>query len=164
MTTASTFLWFDGKAEEAARFYTSVVPDSRIDAILRYTLETPGGKPGDVMVVEFTLAGHRCIALNGGPYQTFTPAISLFLTVDCQAEIDRLWDALISDGGAPGQCGWLTDRYGLSWQIVPRQLMEMLRDRDTARVARVTRAMLDMTKFDLAALVAAYEGQGAAEG
>lgn len=158
MTTASTFLWYDGKAEEAARFYTSVVPHSRIDAIATYPVETPGGRKGDVMMVEFTLAGHRCIAMNGGPYQKFTPAISLLITVDTQEEIDRLWAAL-TEGGEPGQCGWLRDRYGLSWQITPRRLLEMVRDPDTARAARVTEAMLNMTKLDLAALVAAYEGE-----
>jgi len=163
MTSISTCLWFDGKAEEAARFYVSVLPNSRIDAVLPYTVETPGGKPGDVMVVEFTVAGQSCIALNGGPYQTFTPAMSLFITVDSQEEIDRLWEAL-TEGGAPVQCGWLTDRYGVSWQIAPRQLMEMLRDPDTDRVVRVTQAMLGMVKLDLPTLIAAYEGKGPVAG
>src|SRR3546814_3291695 len=117
MSKITPCLWFDGKAEEAARYYTSLLPDSRIDAILPYSVETPGGKPGDVMSVEFTLAGQSYMALNGGPYFQFTPAISFFVDCADQAEVDRLWDAL-SDGGSTMQCGWLTDRYGVSWQIV----------------------------------------------
>lgn len=154
-------LWFDGKAEEAARFYVSLLPDSRIDAILPYSVETPGGKPGDVMSVEFTLAGARYMALNGGPFFRFTPAISLFVPCADQAEVDRLWDAL-SDGGAPMQCGWVTDRYGVSWQIVPKALGEMLKDRDAAKVRRVTEALLQMVKLDIGELEKAFRGASAA--
>lgn len=154
-------LWFDGKAEEAANFYVSLLPDSHIDAVLPYTVETPGGKPGDVMSVEFTLAGLRYMALNGGPYFQFTPALSLFVNCADQAEVDRLWDAL-SAGGTPMQCGWITDRYGVSWQIVPEALGRMMKDRDTAKVRRVTEALLTMVKLDVDALERAYRGQSAA--
>lgn len=154
-------LWFDGKAEEAARFYVSLLPDSRVDAVLPYSVDLPGGKPGDVMSVEFTLAGARYMALNGGPAFRFTPAISLFVPCADQAEVDRLWDAL-SDGGAPQQCGWVTDRYGVSWQVVPKALGEMLKDKDPARVRRVTEAMLQMVKLDIGTLERAYRGASAA--
>lgn len=150
-------LWFDGKAEEAARFYVSLLPGSQVDAVWRNSIETPGGKPGDVLLVEFTLAGQGYQALNGGPVYQFTPAISL--SVDCadQAEVDRLWEAL-SEGGEPVQCGWLRDRYGLSWQIVPAGLLRMMKDPDTAKVRRVTETMLGMVKLDVAALERAYRG------
>src|SRR3546814_833565 len=124
---------------------------------LPYSVETPGGKPGDVMSVEFTLAGQSYMALNGGPYFQFTPAISFFVDCADQAEVDRLWDAL-SDGGSTMQCGWLTDRYGVSWQIVPGVLGEMMKDKDPEKVRRVTTAMLQMTKLDIAGLRNAYEG------
>lgn len=157
MSKISPCLWFDGKAEEAARFYVALLPDSRIDSVQTYPVETPGGKPGDVMLVEFTLAGQSFQALNGGPHYQFTPAISL--SVDCadQAEVDRLWDRLIEGGGSPVQCGWLTDRYGVSWQIVPRALATMMKDRDPAKVRRVTEAMMTMIKLDVAGLRKAFE-------
>jgi len=161
MSKIAPCLWFDGKAEEAARFYVSLLPDSRIDAIVPFAAETPGGSPGDVMSVEFTLAGSRYIALNGGPYFQFTPAISLFVTCADQAEVDRLWDAL-SVGGTPQQCGWITDRYGVTWQIVPEALGRMIKDKDTARARRVTEAMLTMIKLDVETLEKAYEGRSAA--
>jgi predicted 3-demethylubiquinone-9 3-methyltransferase (glyoxalase superfamily) len=148
-------LWFDGKAEEAARFYVSLLPASRIDAIMRYGIEAPGGLPGDVMSVEFTLNGAGYIALNGGPCPPFTPAISLFVSCADQAEVDRLWAAL-SAGGTPQPCGWVTDRYGISWQIVPTVLGEMLKDKDPAKVRRVTEAMLRMVKLDIGTLDHAY--------
>ncbi|GGD27972.1 VOC family protein [Aureimonas glaciei] len=153
-------LWFDGRAEEAASFYVSLLPDSQIDKIHSGTLDWPGGMKGDVLMVEFTLAGRPHMALNGGPYFQFTPAISL--AVDCadQAEVDRLWDAL-SAGGSTMECGWLTDRYGLAWQIIPVRLTEMMRDPDPERVDRVMRAMMTMVKLDVAALEAAYGGTGA---
>src|SRR4051794_4388960 len=121
MSKIAPCLWFDGKAEEAANYYVSLLPASRVDTVLRYAAETPGGSPGQVMSVEFTLAGSRYMALNGGPYFQFTPAISFFVSCADQAEVDRLWSAL-SDGGAPQRCGWITDRYGVSWQIVPEAL------------------------------------------
>jgi predicted 3-demethylubiquinone-9 3-methyltransferase (glyoxalase superfamily) len=157
MSKITPCLWFDGKAEEAARFYVSLLPDSRIDIVLPYPVETPGGKPGDTMLVEFTLAGESYMALNGGPYFQFTPALSLYVNCNGQAEVDRLWDAL-SDGGTPMQCGWITDRYGVSWQIVPAALGVMMKDKDTAKVRRATEAMLQMIKLDVAQLEKAYNG------
>ncbi len=161
MSKIAPCLWFDGKAEEAANFYVSLLPDSRIDAVLPYTVETPGGKPGDVMLVEFTLAGLRYMALNGGPYFQFTPAVSFFVSCSDQQEVDRLWDAL-SVGGTPMECGWITDRYGVSWQIVPEAMIRMIKDEDPAKVRRVTEAMLTMVKLDVEALETAYHGGSAA--
>ena len=150
-------LWFDGKAEEAARFYVSLLPDSRIDRIRRLPMDTPGAAAGSVLSADFTLAGASYIALNGGPQYRFTPAISLFVSCENQAEVDRLWAAL-SDGGSPVRCGWITDRYGVSWQIVPKVLGEMLSDDDPARAARVGQALFGMVKIDIAGLEAAYRG------
>jgi predicted 3-demethylubiquinone-9 3-methyltransferase (glyoxalase superfamily) len=161
MSKITPCLWFDKKAEEAARFYVSLLPDSRIDAIVPYSLDLPGGSPGDVMTVEFTLAGQSHVALNGGPFYQFTPALSLFVSCADQAEVDRLWQSL-SEGGAPQQCGWVTDRYGVSWQIVPAVLGRMLKDKDPAKVRRVTQAMLKMVKLDIAALESAYHDRAAA--
>jgi len=158
MSKIAPCLWFDGKAEEAARFYVSLLPDSRIDAVLPYTVETPGGKPGDVMLVEFTLAGSPYLALNGGPNFQFTPAMSLFLNCADQAEVDRLWNTLL-EGGTPMACGWITDRYGISWQIVPEAMTRMIKDKDPAKVRRVMEAMMTMVKLDLATLEKAYEGK-----
>ena len=157
MSKITPCLWLDGKAEEAARFYVSLLPDSRIDAVLPYTVETPGGQPGDTMLVEFTLAGESYMALNGGPYFQFTPAISLFVSCNNQAEVDRLWNTLL-DGGTPLECGWITDRYGVSWQIVPAVLGTMMKDRDVAKVRRVKEAMLQMIKLDVDQLEKAYNG------
>ncbi|OMI35968.1 VOC family protein [Streptomyces sparsogenes] len=156
MQKITTFLWFDDQAEQAAHHYTSVFEDSRVVEIQRYGEAGPG-EPGTVMTVTFELAGQRFIALNGGPEFTFTEAISL--SVDCatQEEVDRLWERL-GDGGETGPCGWLKDKYGLSWQIVPRKLNELLRDPDPAKSARVMRAMLDMKKIDIQGLEDAYQG------
>ncbi|GAA2376572.1 VOC family protein [Streptomyces cuspidosporus] len=156
MQKITTFLWFDDQAEQAAHHYTSVFEDSRVVEIQRYGEAGPG-EPGTVMTVTFELAGQRFIALNGGPQFTFTEAISL--SVDCatQEEVDRLWERL-GDGGEAGPCGWLKDKYGLSWQIVPRKLTELLRDPDPAKSARVMRAMLAMKKIDIQGLVDAYQG------
>ena len=156
MSKITTCLWFDGKAEEAARFYVSLLPDSRIDTIMPYMMEMPGGKPGDTMLVTFTLAGLSYMALNGGPHFQFSPAVSFIVNCADQAEVDRLWSALL-EGGSPMQCGWLTDRYGVSWQIVPIVLGEMMKDQDPAKVQRVTQAMLKMVKIDIAGLRKAYE-------
>lgn len=148
-------LWFENNAEEAARFYTSIFPDSSIQNVHRAKSDTPGNKEGDVLLVEFTLAGQRYQALNGGPHEKFNDAISL--SVDCadQAEVDRYWEALTADGGKPVQCGWLKDKYGLSWQIVPRRLTELLSDPDPAKAKRVMQAMMKMVKLDVPALEAA---------
>lgn len=160
MTEISPCLWFDGKAEEAARFYVSLLPNSRIDAVVPFATETPGGSPGNTMLVEFTLAGSRYSALNGGPYFQFTPAISLYVNCADQAEVDRLWNALL-DGGTPMQCGWITDRYGLSWQIIPEALSRMVKDKDSARAKRVMEAMMQMIKIDVATIEKAYQGAAA---
>jgi len=125
MTTITPCLWFDGNAEEAVNFYVSVLPDAHIDRITRAVVETPGNKPGSVLLIEFTLAGRPYQALNGGASFPFTEAISLSLLCDDQAEVDRLWSALTADGGMEVQCGWLKDKYGLSWQIVPKRFGHM---------------------------------------
>lgn len=158
MSKITPCLWFDGKAEEAANFYVSLLPDSRIDKIMRAPADYPDGKAGSVLTVEFTLAGHQFMGLNGGPQFPFTEAVSF--TIDCkdQAEVDRYWDALIEGGGAPVQCGWLKDRYGLSWQIVPDILPRLMADPDRAKARRVMEAMMEMVKLDVAAIQRAYEG------
>jgi predicted 3-demethylubiquinone-9 3-methyltransferase (glyoxalase superfamily) len=157
MSKIAPCLWFDGEAEEAARFYVSLLPDSRIDRVQNNVADSPGGKTGTVLVVEFTLAGQRFLALNGGRRFEYTHAVSFFIDCADQAEVDRLWDGLL-EGGAAEQCGWLKDRYGVPWQIVPRVLLRMLADPDPAKAARVMQAMMDMIKIDIAALEKAYRG------
>lgn len=152
----TTCLWFDDKAKEAATFYTSLFDDSRITDVTHYGEEGPG-EPGAVLTVAFELAGQQYVALNGGPEFTFTEAISLQVDCESQAEVDRLWSRLTADGGEESQCGWLKDKYGLSWQIVPRRLMELLNDPDPAKASAVTRAMFTMRKIDVSALEAAYK-------
>ncbi|MET0519747.1 MAG: VOC family protein [Burkholderiaceae bacterium] len=157
MDKISPCLWFDGQAEAAVDFYLKLFKDrSRLLRTLRWG-EHGHGVPGSVLTLEFELAGRSYIALNGGPQYKFTPAVSL--SIDCadQAEVDRCWDALC-DGGQPVQCGWLTDRFGLSWQVVPRQLPELLRDPDPARAGRAMQAMMGMVKLDIAALQRAADG------
>lgn len=151
-------LWFEGHALEAVTFYTSVFPNSTITNVHHARSDTPGNKEGDVLVVSFTLAGSSYLALNGGPHDKFNDAISL--SVDCvdQAEVDRLWAALTADGGRPVACGWLKDKYGLSWQIIPLRLPELLADADPAVGKRVMQAMMGMVKLDIAALEAAAKG------
>jgi len=150
-------LWFDTQAEEAVNFYVSVIPNSRIDQIIRAPADYPGGKGGGVLMVEFTLAGSRYTALNGGPYFTFTEAISLQIDTADQAETDRLYDALSAVPEAE-QCGWAKDRYGLSWQIVPAGFTALMSDPDPAVVARVFAAMMEMKRLDMDALKAAARG------
>lgn len=145
-------LWFDGNAEEAANFYVTLLPDSRVDEVLRSPVDYPAGKAGDVLTVDFTLAGQRFVGLNGGPGFTFNEAVSFQIHTEDQAETDRLWDALIADGGQPVQCSWLKDRFGLSWQIVPRRLTQLIADPDPARAKRAMEAMMGMVKIDIAAL------------
>jgi predicted 3-demethylubiquinone-9 3-methyltransferase (glyoxalase superfamily) len=157
MSTIAPCLWFDGVAEEAAMFYSGLFPDSRITAISRAASDTPSNRRGDVITVEFELFGQRYIGLNGGPQFPFTEAISLQVECDDQAEVDRYWDALVTDG-EESMCGWLKDRYGLSWQIVPRRLHELLAGADPAASERAMRAMLGMRRLDIAALEAAYAG------
>jgi predicted 3-demethylubiquinone-9 3-methyltransferase (glyoxalase superfamily) len=148
MQKVTPFLWFNGKAEDAAQFYVSLLPDSRIERVTRSPAETASGPAGMVLTVEFTLAGTRFIGLNGGPQYSFTEAVSFQIACADQAEVDRLWAAL-SDGGSPGQCGWLKDRWGLSWQIVPTRLFQLLADADTGRSRRAMQAMLKMTKLNV---------------
>lgn len=157
MPKISPFLWFDTEAEEAANFYVRVFPNSRIKAISRYGEAGPGPK-GSVMTVSFELDGQEVIALNGGPQFTFNEAVSLSVDCKTQSEVDRYW-TLLSEGGEEGPCGWLKDRYGLSWQINPTVLGEMLSDPDPVKSRRAMEAMLTMKKFDIAALTKAFEGQ-----
>jgi predicted 3-demethylubiquinone-9 3-methyltransferase (glyoxalase superfamily) len=158
MSKISPCLWFDGEAEEAANFYVSLLPDSKIEVVQKNPTDSPGGKAGSVLVVEFTLAGQRFMALNGGMRFEYTHAVSFKIDCADQAEVDRLWDALIANGGQAERCGWLKDRYGLSWQIVPTGLPKYLGGPDREGAARAMQAMLGMVKFDIAALKKAYEG------
>jgi predicted 3-demethylubiquinone-9 3-methyltransferase (glyoxalase superfamily) len=150
----TTFLWFDSNAEEAMNHYVSVFKNAKILGVTRYGEAGPG-PAGKVMVGSFEIEGQQFTALNGGPQFKFTEAISLVVHCDSQQEVDDLW-AKLSAGGAPGQCGWLKDKFGLSWQIVPRVLIELLQDPDPAKSARVMRAMMQMTKIDIAKLQQAY--------
>ena len=158
MSKIAPCLWFDGEAEEAANFYVSLLPDSRIETVQRNTVDSPGGKAGTVLVVEFTLAGQRFMALNGGTRFEYTHAISFKIDCADQAEVDRLWDGLLSGGGQAERCGWLKDRYGLYWQIVPTALPKYLGGQDREGAGRAMQAMLGMTKLDIAVLKRAYEG------
>ena len=154
------FLWFDHHAEEAVNFYVSVFKNSRVGSVARYDDEgaAVSGRPkGSVMTISFQIEGQDFTALNGGPVFKFSPAISFAVNCDTQAEVDDLWEKL-SAGGVTEQCGWLKDKYGVSWQIVPTVLPEMLQDEDTARAKRVMHAMLQMTKLEIPALKRAYEG------
>ncbi|MGN6374194.1 MAG: VOC family protein [Sphingomonas sp.] len=152
-------LWFDGQAEQAATFYAETFPDSHVDAVNRSPVDYPAGKAGDVLTVEFTLLGNPFLALNGGPHFRFNEAVSFQVFTDDQAETDRYWQALTADGGEPGQCSWCKDRFGLSWQVVPRKLMRMMSDTSNpAGAKRAMLAMMDMTKIDIAALEAAFAG------
>jgi predicted 3-demethylubiquinone-9 3-methyltransferase (glyoxalase superfamily) len=150
------FLWYAREAEEAASFYTSIFPDSRVDSVTSLQSESPSGPPGSVKVVNFTLFGQRFQAMSAGPHHDFNDAISMVVLCDDQAELDRYWNALLQGGGKPQACGWLVDRFGLRWQIVPAALEEMMGGRDAARSKRVTDAMLKMVKLDIATLERAY--------
>jgi len=152
------FLWYAKEAEAAAKFYASIFPDSSVDRVTPMLSESPSGPPGSVKVVDFTLFGQRFQAMTAGPHHDFNDAISLTVECDDQTELDRYWNALLEGGGKPQACGWLIDRFGVRWQIVPAVFDEMLRDADPARSKRVTDAMLQMVKFDIAALKQAYRG------
>ena len=158
MTTKglTTCLWFDGQAEEAAEYYTSVFKDSKLGRVGRYTEAGPG-PAGSVLAVEFELNGQKFVALNGGPQFTFDEAISFQIFCADQGEVDYYWNTL-SDGGEEGPCGWLKDKYGLSWQVIPSVLIEMIGDADAGKAARTTEAMLSMTKLDIAVLERAFAG------
>jgi len=152
-------LWFDGNALEAAQFYTSVFPNSAINHVQRSPVDTPSGKEGTVLIVLFSLAGRSYQALNGGAHDKFNDAISLSVLCEDQKEVDRYWDALTANGGKPVQCGWLKDKFGLSWQIVPKRLIELISD--PAKGKRVMEAMMKMVKLDIARLERAAEVQNA---
>ena len=155
MTRIIPHLWYNTEAEEAAKFYASVLPNSKVDAVTPLMAESPSGPPGSVKVVEFTLIGQPFMAISAGPLDDFNHSISFIVECDDQKEIDRLWDAL-GKGGTIEQCGWLRDRYGLCWQIVPKALGEMMKDKDPVRAQRVAEAMLQMVKLDIAGLQQAY--------
>jgi len=157
MQKITTFLWFNDNAEEAANFYTSIFKDSKITSIARYGDSGPGPK-GSVMIVEFELNGQKFLALNGGPHFTFTEAISLMVNCENQKEVDELWEKL-SAGGQKSQCGWVKDKYGLSWQITPIALMQMQKDKDPEKTRRVMEAMMKMSKIDIPTLERAYRGE-----
>ena len=155
MQKITPFLWFNDKAEEAMNFYVSIFKNSKVGTVTRYGDAGPGPK-GSVMSATFQLEGQDFYALNGGPQFTFTPAISFFVNCETQQEVDELWDKL-SEGGRKDRCGWLQDKYGLSWQIIPTILSTMLRDKDPAKANRVMQAMLQMSKIDIARLKQAYD-------
>ena len=158
MQKITPFLWYATQAEEAAAFYASIFPDSRVDRVVALPSESPSGPPGSVKVVDFVLFGQRFAAMTAGPLDPFNHAVSFVVNCENQAEIDRYWHALL-DGGTPEQCGWLKDRFGLSWQIVPTVLGDMMADRDRAKAKRAADAMLKMVKLDIATLQSAYTGR-----
>ena len=153
-----TNLWFDGRVEEALELYTSLLPDSRVKDVLRYG-EGGMGAPGDIMTATFELAGQEFTIINGGPMYQLSPVMSLLVHCVDQDEVDRLWEGLIAGGGAESRCGWLVDRFGVSWQIVPITLGEMLSSGDAAAAERVTAAFLEMNKLDIATLERAFRGE-----
>jgi predicted 3-demethylubiquinone-9 3-methyltransferase (glyoxalase superfamily) len=161
MQKITPFLWFDNQAEEAAKHYASIFKNSKIEKITRYPKEAAekiGREPGRVMTVEFTLDGVEFVALNAGPQFKFTEAVSFVVMCDTQEEVDYYWEKLTADGGEPGVCSWLKDKFGLSWQVQPRLLIELLGDPDKAKAERAMNAMMEMTKIDIAALERACKG------
>jgi len=152
------FLWYAREAEEAARFYASIFPDSRVDRVTALQSESPSGPPGSVKVVEFTLMGQPFHAMTAGPHHDFNDAISMVVECEDQSELDRYWDALLQDGGKPQACGWLIDKYGVRWQIVPERMDDFIADPDPVRGKRVADAMLKMVKLDIVTLEQAYRG------
>jgi predicted 3-demethylubiquinone-9 3-methyltransferase (glyoxalase superfamily) len=155
----SPFLWYAKDAEAAARFYASIFPDSHVDRVMVMPADSPSGPEGSVTVVEFRLFGQVFQAMNAGPLDPFNHAISFVVSCDDQAEIDRYWEALLQGGGQAEQCGWLKDKYGVSWQIVPRVLDELMADPDKNKGRRAAQAMLKMVKLDIATLKAAHDGR-----
>ena len=154
----ATHLWFDSEAEEAARFYTSLFEDSHVDKVTLAPPGIPGVEEGRPFIVDLTLMGQNYIFLNGGPEFPFNAQVSLYVLCDSQADVDHYWDTLMADGGSPQQCGWLTDRFGLSWQVIPVQLEQLMDGPDPDATRRVTEAMLKMVKIDVAGLEAAARG------
>jgi len=161
MQKITPFLWFDNQAEEAANFYVSVFKNSKIDKVTRYPKEAGekiGREPGSVMTLEFTLDGVPFVALNGGPQFTFNESVSFVVHCETQEEVDYYWEKLSADGGETGVCSWLKDKFGLSWQVQPRLLIELLGDPDKAKAERVMNAMMEMTKIDIARIEKAWRG------
>lgn len=158
MAKITPHLWYTSEAEEAANFYASVFPNSRVDRVTALPNDSPSGPPGSVRIVEFTLFGQPFMAISAGPLDSFNHSISFMVNCDDQSEIDRYWNALL-EGGSAEQCGWLKDRYGLSWQIVPTALGDMMTDPDPQKAQRAGEAMMKMVKFDIAGLRAAFEGK-----
>jgi predicted 3-demethylubiquinone-9 3-methyltransferase (glyoxalase superfamily) len=152
MTNITPCLWYDHTAEEAANFYVTLFPDSRIDNVVRSPADNPSGPEGSVLVVEFTLSGKPYVGLNGGPQFPFTEAVSFQVHTKDQAETDRLWDAIVGNGGEESQCGWCKDRWGLNWQITPQRLLDLMADKDRDRARRAMEAMLKMKKIDIATI------------
>ena len=152
-------LWFDTQAEQAAEYYAATFPDSRVDSVNRSPADYPSGRKGDVVTVDFTVLGQQFTGINGGTDFSFNEAVSFLIECDDQAEVDRYWDRLIGDGGEPGPCGWLKDKFGLSWQVVPRRLNELVNSDDKAGAERAMEAMLRMGKLDVAELEAAFDGR-----
>ena len=148
-------IWYDGGALDAARFYAETFPDSRVGAVMRAPGDYPSGKQGDVLTVEFSVMGIPCVGLNGGPAFKQTEAFSFMVATDDQAETDRLWNAIVGNGGQESECGWCKDKWGLSWQITPRALTDAVMGADRAAAARAFAAMMEMTKIDIAAIEAA---------
>jgi 2-polyprenyl-6-hydroxyphenyl methylase/3-demethylubiquinone-9 3-methyltransferase len=161
MTRIAPCLWYDGQAEEAATFYASVFPNSSVDAVNRSPADYPSGKAGNVLTVEFTVLGMKFLGLNGGPQFQFDEAVSFQVYTETQEETDRYWNAIVDNGGQPSACGWCKDRFGLSWQITPRVLMEMMTSTDRAAAKRAMEAMMTMGKIDIATLERAYAGEAA---
>jgi predicted 3-demethylubiquinone-9 3-methyltransferase (glyoxalase superfamily) len=147
-----THLWYAQEAEQAAKFYASIFPDSRVDGVWALPSDSPSGPPGSVKIVDFTLLGQRFQAITAGPHHEFNDAISIVVTCEDQKELDRYWNALLEGGGKPQACGWLIDRYGLRWQIVPAMLDDLMRGKDQTRAKKVADALLKMVKLDIAAL------------
>ena len=158
MQKITPFLWYAKEAEEAAAFYAATFPESRVVRVTTMQSDSPSGPRGSVKVVEFVLFGRSFTAMSAGPLDPFNHAISFVVSCDDQAEVDRYWNALLANGGSPEECGWLKDRYGLSWQIVPKILFEMMADPDPAKSKRASDAMMKMVKLDIAKLEAAYRG------
>jgi predicted 3-demethylubiquinone-9 3-methyltransferase (glyoxalase superfamily) len=156
MQKITPFLWYSNQAEEAAAFYASLFADSRVIRVVAMPSESPSGPPGTVKIVDFVLFGQAFTAMSAGPLDPFNHAISFVVSCETQAEIDRYWNALLANGGSTEQCGWLKDRFGLSWQIVPTVLPQMMADPNPARAKRASDAMMRMVKLDIAALQAAY--------
>jgi len=157
MTKVATCLWFDGQAEEAARLYTSLVPDSRIDNVVRSPADNPSVAQGQVLTASFRLNGQEFTALNGGPQFKFNESVSFVIHCDSQDEVDKYWTALTRDGGEESMCGWLKDKFGLSWQVTPNYLIEKIQDKDPKKAQAVMQAMMQMRKIDIATIKRAYE-------